>query len=181
VVLDMMGAIRGPGEVPPGIALAPDYSPLRSNFGLSLAISGAAAGGDRRSSRRWWPTPAADGRVRQNLLSPIAMNGDLESSPADHLQDLTKRAPAAASYFMASSKPCRLKHARRIAAQSKFLPQSSGGALDEETRHAANTGTACVQHLAAVSSDWRWRRRRTRKRRVAKVDMPRRRRRSRIS
>jgi Flp pilus assembly protein TadD len=83
-----------------GIELAPDYLSLRSNYGLSLAITGppqdaiaqlAPIGGSRR----------ADARTRQNLAFAYAMAGDLENALQLCRRDLDERnAQRQLGYYM---------------------------------------------------------------------------------
>src|ERR1700730_175155 len=101
VVLDMMGRhAEAQAKYRQGIELAPEYLPLRSNYGLSLAISGQpqdaiAQLAPLAASR------AADGRIRQNLALAYAMNGDLESCLQISRKDLDEqRAQRQLSYFM---------------------------------------------------------------------------------
>jgi Flp pilus assembly protein TadD len=129
VVLDMMGRhAEAQAKYRQGIALAPDYSPLRSNFGLSLAISGQP----REAIAQLAPlaaSPAADGRVRQNLALAYAMNGDLESCLQISRKDLDeKSAQRQLSYFMQlKALPIEARSAE-LRRNPNFFPQSSGGA-----------------------------------------------------
>jgi Flp pilus assembly protein TadD len=113
VVLDMMGRhAEAQARYRQGIELAPDYVPLRSNFGLSLAIS-----------------RAADGRVRQNLAFAYAMNGDLENCLLVSRKDLDEQsAQRQLSYFMQlRSLPVEARSAE-LRRNPSFFPQSAGGA-----------------------------------------------------
>ena len=129
VVLDMMGRhAEAQAKYRQGIALAPDYSPLRSNFGLSLAISGQP----QEAIAQLAPlaaSPAADGRVRQNLALAYAMNGDLESCLQISRKDLDeKSAQRQLSYFMQlKALPIEARSAE-LRRNPNFFPQSSGGA-----------------------------------------------------
>jgi Flp pilus assembly protein TadD len=129
VVLDMMGRhAEARAKYRQGIELAPDYPPLRSNFGLSLAIAGQpqeaiAQLGPLASSR------SADGRVRQNLAFAYAMNGDLENCLMVSRKDLDEQsAQRQLSYFMQlRSLPVEARSSE-IRHNPNFFPQSSGGA-----------------------------------------------------
>jgi tetratricopeptide (TPR) repeat protein len=83
-----------------GIELAPDYMTLRSNYGLSLAITGppqeaiaqlAPAAGSAR----------ADSRMRQNLAFAFAMAGVMENALQLCRRDLDERnAQRQLAYYM---------------------------------------------------------------------------------
>lgn len=83
-----------------GIELAPDYLALRSNYGLSLAITGPAEEAIAQlvpvaGSRR------ADARTRQNLALAYAMVGDFENSLQLCRRDLDERsAQRQFAYYM---------------------------------------------------------------------------------
>jgi Flp pilus assembly protein TadD len=129
VVLDMMGRhAEAQARYRQGIELAPDFLPLRSNYGLSLAISGqpqeaiaqlAPLAGSR----------AADGRIRQNLALAYALNGDLENCLQTSRKDLDEQsAQRQLSYFMQlKSLPVEARSAE-LRRNPTFFPQSSGGA-----------------------------------------------------
>src|SRR6266850_1922762 len=89
VVLDMTGRhAEAQASYRQGIELAPDYLPLRNNFGLSLAISGQP----EEAIGQLAPLATsrdADGRVRQNLALAYAMNGDLENCLLISRKDLS--------------------------------------------------------------------------------------------
>ncbi len=129
VVLDMMGRhAEAQAKYRQGIELAPDYLPLRGNYGLSLAISGQpqdaiAQLAPLAASR------AADGRVRQNLALAYAMNGDLESCLQISRKDLDEQsAQRQLSYFMQiRALPIEARSAE-LRRNPNFFPQSSGGA-----------------------------------------------------
>ena len=128
VVLDMMGRhAEAQARYRQGIELAPDYLPLRTNFGLSLAISGQPQEAIAHSRR--WPTVAADGRVRQNLAFAYAMNGDLENCLLVSRKDLDEQsAQRQLSYFMQlRSLPVEARSAE-LRRNPSFFPQSASGA-----------------------------------------------------
>jgi Flp pilus assembly protein TadD len=128
VVLDMLGRhAEAQAKYRQGIELAPDYVPLRSNLGLSLAISGQAPEAiallvPLANSR------AADGRVRQNLAFAYAMNGDLENALAVSRRDLDERsAQRQLSYFMQlKSLPVEARSAE-LRHNPNFFPQTGSG------------------------------------------------------
>ena len=129
VVLDMMGRhAEAQAKYRQGIELAPEYLPLRSNYGLSLAISGQA----QEAIAQLAPlaaSRAADGRVRQNLALAYAMNGDLESCLQISRKDLDEQsAQRQLSYFMQiRALPVEARSAE-LRRNPNFFPQSSGGA-----------------------------------------------------
>jgi Flp pilus assembly protein TadD len=129
VVLDMMGRhAEAQAKYRQGIALAPDYLPLRSNFGLSLAISGQPQDAIAQLAPLA-SNSAADGRVRQNLALAYAMNGDLESCLQISRKDLDEQsAQRQLSYFMQiRALPIEARSAE-LRRNPNFFPQSSGGA-----------------------------------------------------
>lgn len=128
VALDMQGRhADAQGKYRQGIELAPDYLALRSNLGLSLAISGHS----QEAIAQLVPLAAArgaDGRVRQNLAFAYAMAGDLENALQVSRQDLTEQsAQRQLSYFMQlRSLPIEARSAA-VRRDSSFFPQSSYG------------------------------------------------------
>ena len=129
VVLDMMGRhAEAQAKYRQGIELAPDYVPLRSNFGLSLAI----AGQPQEAIAQLVPlasSRSADGRVRQNLAFAYAMNGDLENCLLVSRQDLDEQsAQRQLSYFMQLKSLSVEARSAEIRHNPNFFPQSSGGA-----------------------------------------------------
>jgi Flp pilus assembly protein TadD len=128
VVLDMMGRhAEAQAKYRQGIELAPEYLPLRSNYGLSLAISGRPQ--DAIAQLAPLAASRADGRVRQNLALAYAMNGDLESCLQISRKDLDEQsAQRQLSYFMQlRALPIEARSAE-LRRNPNFFPQSSGGA-----------------------------------------------------
>jgi Flp pilus assembly protein TadD len=83
-----------------GIELAPDYASLRSNFGLSLAITGPPQEAIAQLSPIAGST-RADARIRQNLAFAFAMAGDLQNALLLCRRDLDERgAQRQLAYFM---------------------------------------------------------------------------------
>jgi len=129
VVLDMMGRhAEAQARYRQGIELAPEYLPLRSNFGLSLAISGQP----QEAIAQLAPlanSRGADGRVRQNLAFAYAMNGDLENCLLVSRKDLDEQsAQRQLSYFMQlRSLPVEARSAE-LRRNPSFFPQSASGA-----------------------------------------------------
>src|SRR5216683_8794 len=128
VVLDMQGRhAEAQARYIQGIELAPDYLPLRNNFGLSLAISGQP----EEAIAQLTPlatSRGADGRVRQNLAFVYAMNGDLENCLLVNRQDLDEQsAQRQLSYFMQlRSLPIEARSAE-LRRNPSFFPQSASG------------------------------------------------------
>ena len=129
VVLDMTGRhVEAQATYRQGIELAPDFIPLRSNYGLSLAISGQP----QEAIAQLAPLAASragDGRVRQNLAFAYAMNGDLENCLLVSRKDLDEQsAQRQLSYFMQlRSLPVEARSAE-LRRNPSFFPQASGGA-----------------------------------------------------
>lgn len=101
VALDMQGRHEeAQAKYREGIALAPDYLPLRTNMGLSLAITDQAT----EAIAQLVPVasgPKADARDRQNLAFAYAMAGDPTNALLVSRHDLNE--PAAQqqlSYFL---------------------------------------------------------------------------------
>jgi Flp pilus assembly protein TadD len=128
VVLDMMGRhAEAQARYRQGIELAPDFVALRSNFGLSLAISGQP----QEAINQLVPligSRGADGRVRQNLAFAYAMNGDLEACLQISRKDLDEAsAQRQLQYFMQlRALPVELRSAE-LRRNPNFFPQSASG------------------------------------------------------
>ncbi len=126
VVLDMMGRhAEAQARYLQGIAVAPDFVALRSNYGLSLAISGQP----QEAIAQLLPlanSRAADGRVRQNLAFAYAMNGDLENCLQVSRRDLDEAsAQRQLQYFMQlRSLPVEAR-SDELRRNPNFFPQSA--------------------------------------------------------
>ena len=128
VALDMQGRhADAQGKYRQGIELAPDYLALRSNLGLSLAISGKPL----EAIAQLVPlvgARGADGRVRQNLAFAYAMAGDLENALQVSRQDLTEQsAQHQLSYFMQLKSLPVMARSAEVRRNPSFFPQSSKG------------------------------------------------------
>ena len=80
------------------IQLAPDYLPTRSNFGLSLAITGPP----QEAVAQLAPIATArgsDARIRQNLAFAYAMAGDFENSLQISRRDLDEHSAQRQLYY----------------------------------------------------------------------------------
>lgn len=111
-----------------GIELAPDYVALRSNFGLSLALTGST----EEAIAQLVPvasSPRSDARVRQNLAFAYAMAGNLENALQLCRRDLDERnAQRQLAYYMqlrALPPEARSAEFRR---NPSFVPQAGRGA-----------------------------------------------------
>jgi len=130
VLLDMEGRhVEAQARYRQGIELAPDFVPLRSNFGLSLAISGQA----QEAIAQLAPlaaSRAADGRVRQNLAFAYAMNGDLENCLLVSRRDLSEAsAQRQLAYFLQlKALPVEARSAELLRNPNFFPQAASGGA-----------------------------------------------------
>ena len=101
VALDLQGRhAEAQANYRRGIEMAPDYVTLRSNYGLSLAITGPP----QDAIAQLTPiagSRSADPRSRQNLAFAYAMAGDLENSLALCRRDLPEReAQLQFAYYM---------------------------------------------------------------------------------
>ncbi len=129
VVLDMLGRhAEAQAKYRQGIELAPEGVALRSNFGLSLAISGNS----QEAIAQLAPlaqSRAADGRVRQNLAFAYAMGGDFEDCLLVSRKDLDEHsAQRQLAYFMQlRSLPVEARSAE-LRRNPNFFPQSGSGA-----------------------------------------------------
>lgn len=127
VALDMQGRhAEAQTTYARGIEIAPDYIPLRSNMGLSLAIAGDSPAAVAMLA----PIATArgsDARVRQNLAFAYAMGGNLENALQVSRADLSEAdSQRQLSYFIrlrTLPPPMRSHELRR---NPNFFPQ--GGA-----------------------------------------------------
>jgi Flp pilus assembly protein TadD len=126
VALDMQGQHEAAqARYREGIALAPDFLPLRSNLGLSLAISGrgqeAVAQLVAVASGR-----GADARTRQNLAFAYAMAGDPTNAIVVSRRDLTEAsAQRQLSYYLMLKNLPEGARSAEIRRNPNFFPQSS--------------------------------------------------------
>ncbi len=108
-----------------GIALAPDFLALRSNLGLSLAISGRGP----EAVAQLAPLASghgADARIRQNLAFAYAMSGDPTNALVVSRHDLTEASAQRqlSYYLMLKNLPVSARSAE-IRRNPNFFPQSS--------------------------------------------------------
>lgn len=127
VSLDMQGRhAEAQANYRRAIELAPDYVSVRSNYALSLAITGPA----QEAVAQLAPfamTPRADARVRQNLAFAYAMAGDLEHALQVSRRDLDERsAQRQLAYFMQlRALPVEVRSAE-VRRNPHFVPQAIG-------------------------------------------------------
>jgi tetratricopeptide (TPR) repeat protein len=129
VALDMQGRhAEAQARYRQGIELAPEYLALRSNIGLSFAISGQV----QEAIAQLTPiatAQGADGRVRQNLAFALAMAGDLEKSLEMSRRDLDEAsAQRQLSYFIRLRELPPETRSVEIRRNPYFFPQSSRSA-----------------------------------------------------
>lgn len=129
VSLDMQGRhAEAQATYRRGIEMAPDYVPLRSNYGLSLAITGPP----QEAIAQLVPiagSARADARVRQNLAFAYAMAGDLENALQLCRRDLDERsAQRQLAYYMQLRDLPPEARSGEFRRNPAFVPQSRGGA-----------------------------------------------------
>ncbi len=129
VCLDMQGRhAEAQAKYRQGIEVAPDYLPLRSNMGLSLAISGQP----EEAIAQLAPLATgrgADARVRQNLAFAYAMAGDLTNALQVSRRDLDESsAQRQLSYFMELRSLPAEGRSTAVRSNPAFFPQSGRGA-----------------------------------------------------
>ncbi len=108
-----------------GIALAPDFLALRSNLGLSLAISGRG----QEAVAQLVPLAGgrgADARTRQNLAFAYAMAGDPTNALVVSRRDLTEgSAQRQLSYYLMLKNLPPSARSAEIRRNPSFFPQAS--------------------------------------------------------
>ena len=128
VMLDMLGRhAEAQARYREGIQIAPDFIALRSNDGLSLAISGQAP----EAVAMLLPlarSSAADGRIRQNLAFAYAMNGDFENCLRVSRRDLDEAsAQRQLQYFMQLRTLSVAQRSAELRRNPNFFPQTAAG------------------------------------------------------
>jgi Flp pilus assembly protein TadD len=125
VALDMQGRhAEAQANYRHAIELAPDYLPTRSNFGLSLAITGPAQDAIAQlapiaSSR------ASDARIRQNLAFAYVMAGEFEQALQLSRHDLDERsAQRQLYYYMQLRAMPQEQRSLQIRRDPNFMPHS---------------------------------------------------------
>ncbi len=129
VALDMQGRhAEAQANYRKAIQLAPDYLPTRSNFGLSLAITGPP----QEAVAQLAPIATArgsDARIRQNLAFAYAMAGDFENSLQISRRDLDEHNAQRQLYYYMQLKAMPLEQrSLEIRRNPNFMPQSGPGA-----------------------------------------------------
>jgi Flp pilus assembly protein TadD len=128
VALDMQGRhAEAQANYRRAIQLAPNYLPTRSNFGLSLAITGPA----QEAVAQLAPIATArgsDGRVRQNLAFAYAMAGDFENALQISRRDLDEKSAQQQLYYYMQLKAVPVEQrSLEIRRNPNFMPQSGLG------------------------------------------------------
>jgi Flp pilus assembly protein TadD len=128
VALDMQGRhAEAQANYRRAIQLAPDYLPTRSNYGLSVAITGPP----QEAIAQLAPiatSHSSDARVRQNLAFAYAMAGDFENSLQIMRRDLDeKSAQRQLFYYMQLRTMSVEQRSFQIRQNPSFMPQSGPG------------------------------------------------------
>jgi len=128
VALDMQGRhAEAQANYRKAIQLAPDYLPTRSNFGLSLAITGPS----QEAVAQLAPIATArgsDARVRQNLAFAYAMAGDFENALQISRHDLNEHDAQRQLYYYMQLKAMPVEQrSLEIRRNPNFTPQSGAG------------------------------------------------------
>src|SRR5262249_11090522 len=129
VALDMQGRhAEAQANYRRAIQLAPDYLPTRSNFGLSLAITGPP----QEAVAQLAPlatSPSADARVRQNLAFAYAMAGDFENALHVLRRDLDEKSAQRQLYYFMQLRVMPVEQrSAEIRQNPNFMPQKGRGA-----------------------------------------------------
>jgi Flp pilus assembly protein TadD len=128
VALDMQGRhAEAQANYRKAIQLAPDYLPTRSNFGLSLAITGPP----QEAVAQLAPIATArgsDARIRQNLAFAYAMAGDFENALQISRRDLDEHSAQRQLYYYMQLKAIPVEQrSLEIRRNPNFMPQSGPG------------------------------------------------------
>ena len=125
VALDMQGRhAEAQANYRRAIQLAPDYLPTRSNFGLSLAITGPP----QDAVAQLAPIATArgsDARIRQNLAFAYAMAGDFENALQISRKDLDEKSAQRQLYYFMQLRALPVEQrSLEIRRNPNFMPQS---------------------------------------------------------
>jgi len=128
VALDMQGRhAEAQADYRKAIQLAPDYLPTRSNFGLSLAITGPP----QAAVAQLAPIATArgsDARIRQNLAFAYAMAGDFENSLQISRRDVDEPSAQRQLYYYMQLRALPFEQrSAEIRRNPNFMPQSGMG------------------------------------------------------
>ncbi len=128
VALDMQGRhAEAQADYRRAIELAPNYLPTRSNFGLSLAITGPP----QEAVAQLAPlatVQGSDGRIRQNLAFAYAMAGDFENSLLISRRDMDEKSAQRQLYYYMQLKALPVEQRSvEIRHNPNFMPQSGPG------------------------------------------------------
>jgi Flp pilus assembly protein TadD len=129
VALDMQGRhAEAQANYRRAIELAPTYLATRSNFGLSLAITGPP----QDAVAQLAPIATvhgADGRIRQNLAFAYAMAGDFENSLQISRRDMDEKSAQQQLYYFMQLRALPVEQRSiEIRRNPNFMPQSGPGA-----------------------------------------------------
>ena len=129
VALDMQGRhAEAQANYRRALELAPEYLPTRSNFGLSLAITGSS----QEAIALLAPVATArgsDARIRQNLAFAYAMAGDFENALHISRRDLDERAAQRQLYYFMQLRAMPVEQrSLEIRRNPNFMPQAGPGA-----------------------------------------------------
>jgi len=128
VALDMQGRhAEAQANYRKAMQLAPDYLPTRSNFGLSLAITGPP----QEAVAQLAPIATArgsDARIRQNLAFAYAMAGDFENSLQVSRRDVDEQSAQRQLYYYMQLRAMPVEQRSvEIRRNPNFMPQSGTG------------------------------------------------------
>ncbi|HTR85370.1 MAG TPA: tetratricopeptide repeat protein [Reyranella sp.] len=125
VSLDMQGRhVEAQTRYRQGIELSQDYIPLRSNLGLSLAISGQAP----EAVALLAPLASSDTKARENLAFAYAMAGDFTNALQLLRRDMNEpSAQRQLSYYIQLRSLPPDQRSVAVRANPNFFPQSSRG------------------------------------------------------
>jgi Flp pilus assembly protein TadD len=129
VALDMQGRhVDAQASYRRAIQLAPDYLPTRSNFGLSLAITGPP----QEAIAQLAPiatSRGSDARIRQNLAFAYTMAGDFENALQISRRDLDEKSAQRQLYYFMQLRVMPVEQrSLEIRRNPNFMPQSGPGA-----------------------------------------------------
>jgi Flp pilus assembly protein TadD len=128
VALDMQGRhAEAQANYRRAIQLAPNYLPTRSNFGLSLAITGPP----QEAVAQLAPIATArgsDARIRQNLAFAYVMAGDFENALQISRRDLDEKSAQRQLYYFMQLRAMPVEQrSLEIRRDPNFMPQSGPG------------------------------------------------------
>jgi Flp pilus assembly protein TadD len=128
VVLDMQGRhAEAQANYRRAIQLAPDYLAARSNYGLSVAITGPP----QEAVAQLAPiatSRGSDARIRQNLAFAYAMAGDFENALHILRRDIDERSAQRQLYYYMQLRTMSVEQrSSEIRQNPNFMPQAGPG------------------------------------------------------